>query len=290
MVALLVALMAFSCGWLLASTRWASILKPFLARLLARAFIPVVIIYNTVFYQPGSLGLMLFSFISAALLFWFFWYFSRDRLRALCFSYVNLAWLGFPFAIALFGPEISAAMVALYIGGSIFGNLWAVTAVRSVAQPIMEIVRNVLQSPPVIALAVAGVARVFGLQHLQDHDLLRGIYLFCKWGMSFAGMCVLGIWLRHTQVAWEDMIRSSRVAVIKLLCGGVLCSVAYYAVPILQPFLGVMFLLFCLPPAANIVALETHYQGTGRSASYIASGTMVSCVVVLLYGIFLHLL
>ena len=39
--------------------------------------------------------------------------------------------------------------------------------------------------------------------------------------------------------------------------------------------------MFCLPPAANIVALETHYQGTGRSAAYIASGTIVSCVCVL---------
>ena len=38
--------------------------------------------------------------------------------------------------------------------------------------------------------------------------------------------------------------------------------------------------MFCLPPAANIVALETHYQGTGRSAAYIASGTIVSCVLL----------
>jgi hypothetical protein len=50
-----------------------------------------------------------------------------------------------------------------------------------------------------------------------------------------------------------------------------------------------MFLLFCLPPAANIVALETHYQGTGTSAKDIASGTIVSCVVVMLYGVVLHL-
>ena len=49
-----------------------------------------------------------------------------------------------------------------------------------------------------------------------------------------------------------------------------------------------MFLLFCLPPAANIVALETHYQGTGMSAKYIASGTIISCVVVSIYGLLLH--
>ncbi|MBJ7435635.1 MAG: hypothetical protein JHC54_07755, partial [Acinetobacter sp.] len=45
---------------------------------------------------------------------------------------------------------------------------------------------------------------------------------------------------------------------------------------------------FCLPPAANIVALETHYQGTGMSAKYIASGTIISCVVVSIYGLLLH--
>ncbi len=289
-MALLVALMAFICGWLLALTHWATWLKPFLASLLARCLIPLVIIYNMVFYQPGSLGLMLFSFGSALVLYALFFYFSRDRLSALCFSYANLAWLGFPFAIALFGQEISAAMVALYIGGSIFGNIWAVTAVCSVPQPGAEITLKVMRSPPVIALLIAGLARLFGLQDVQNTQVLEWIYLTAKWGMSFAGMCVLGMWLRHTKVAWKDVWRSTQIAIIKLVCGMVLCSVAYYMVATLQPFIGVMFLLFCLPPAANIVALETHYQGTGRSAAYIASGTIVSCLIVLLYGVLLHLL
>lgn len=183
---MLVALVAFCCGWLLAAQDWSNKLKPILASLLARCLIPVVIIYNMVFYQPGSLGLMLFSFGSALMLYALFFYFSHDRLRALCFSYVNLAWLGFPFAIALFGPEISAAMVALYIGGSIFGNIWAVTAVRSTPQPWTAIAVKVLRSPPIIALAVAGLARLSGLQHVQDPHLLQWVYLFCKWGMSFA--------------------------------------------------------------------------------------------------------
>ena len=67
---------------------------------------------------------------------------------------------------------------------------------------------------------------------------------------------------------------------------------AYFFLPIshIESYIGVMFLLFCLPPAANIVALETHYQGTGISAKYIASGTIVSCVVCVMYGVVIHFL
>lgn len=65
-------------------------------------------------------------------------------------------------------------------------------------------------------------------------------------------------------------------------------SYRYLAIPHIEQYIGVMFLLFCLPPAANIVALETHYQGTGTSAKYIASGTIISCAVVSIYGLLLH--
>ena len=99
------------------------------------------------------------------------------------------------------------------------------------------------------------------------------------------------MWLQQTKVYKKDLLRSSRVAALKLSCGVVLCGLTYWLIPIanIEQYIGVMFLLFCLPPAANIVALETHYQGTGTSAKDIASGTIVSCVVVMLYGGVLHL-
>ena len=89
---------------------------------------------------------------------------------------------------------------------------------------------------------------------------------------------------------WQDILRSSRIFALKLLCGAAVCSLAYAFAPIpqVERYIGVMFLLFCLPPAANIVALETHYQGTGTSAQYIASGTIASCALVGLYGLALH--
>ncbi|WP_130804211.1 AEC family transporter [Acinetobacter ihumii] len=289
-MSLILPLLAFIIGWLLAQTRFAERLKPLFATLLARLFIPIVIIYNMVFYQAGSLSLMLFSFISAILLYALFMQCFKDRLGALCFSYLNMAWLGFPFAIALFGPEISPAMVALYIGGSIFGNIWAVTAVSSEPQPKSIILKKVMQSPPFVALVLAGLLRLIGLQNIQNMFWLDHLYSASKIGMTFAGMCVLGMWLRRTKVNWGDLKRSSWILGLKMMCGALLCTIAYFYLPIphIQQYIGVMFLLFCLPPAANIVALETHYQGTGVSAKYIASGTIVSCVVIAVYGMLLH--
>ena len=201
-----------------------------------------------------------------------------------------MAWLGFPFAIALFGPEISAPMVALYVGGSIFGNIWAVTSVSSDKQASSDIAKKVMQSPPIMALILALICRILGVQHLELHQWIYLIYSLAKIGMSFTGMCILGMWLQQTKVYKKDLLRSSRVAVLKLSCGVLLCGLTYWLIPIanIEHYIGVMFLLFCLPPAANIVALETHYQGTGTSAKDIASGTIVSCVVVMLYGVVLH--
>ena len=143
-----------------------------------------------------------------------------------------------------------------------------------------------------IALIIAGLLRCFDVQQFQANDWINWIYTLAKWSMSFTGMCVLGMWLRKTKVHIEDLLSSTKLAILKLVCGVVLCSLAYFFLPVPQihQYIGVMFLLFCLPPAANIVALETHYQGTGVSAKYIASGTIVSCVVCVLYGVLIHFL
>ncbi|WOE41176.1 AEC family transporter [Acinetobacter chinensis] len=291
-MALLFPLVAFICGLLLASAAVATQLKPLLSMLLARLLIPVVIIYNMVFYKTGSVMLILFAFFSCFILFIVYLKLSRDRLASLCFSYTNMAWLGFPVAIAIFGTEHSMAMIPLYIGVSIFGNSWAVTSVSSEPQAKLYLLKKMLQSPPVIALMIAGVLRCFDVQDFQNTLLVEWIYTLAKWSMSFAGMCVLGMWLRKTKVHWADIQTSAKLAVLKMFCGLILCGLAYFFLPLPQinTYIGVMFLLFCLPPAANIVALETHYQGTGISAKYIASGTMVSVVVCVIYGVVVHLL
>ena len=291
-MALLFPVLSFICGLILANSKFSARLKPLLSLLLARIFIPIVIIYNMVFYKSGSITLVLFSFFSCFILFFVYLQLSKDRLASLCFSYTNMAWLGFPIAIAIFGTEHSMVMIPLYIGVSIFGNSWAVTSVSSEPQSIAMILKKMLQSPPVIALFLAGFIRLLDVQSFQNNLIVEWVYTLAKWSMSFAGMCVLGMWLRCTKVHWDDIQTSAKLAVLKMLCGLVLCGLAYFflAIPNIQTYIGVMFLLFCLPPAANIVALETHYQGTGISAKYIASGTIVSVVICVIYGVVVHLL
>lgn len=290
-VSALLPLLGFFSGLILANSSFSPQLRAVFSAFLSRLFIPIVIIYNMVFYQAGSLSLMLFSFFSAILLFFIYFLLSKDRLQALCFSYTNMAWLGFPIAIALFGEEISSAMIAIYVGGSIFGNVWAVASVSTTPLALGDMFKKVLKSPPVVALLLAALFRVLQLQTLEDHQWIEAIYQFSKWGMVFTGMSVLGMWLRKTKVHWVDLIYSFKIALLKVFCGLVFCSFAYYflAIANIHEYIGVMFLLFCLPPAANIVALETHYQGTGVSAKYIASGTIVSCVICVLYGAVVHL-
>ena len=291
-MALLFPVLSFICGLILANYNASNFLKSWLSLLLARVFIPIVIIYNMVFYKSGSIELILFSFFSCFILFFLYLKLSKDRLASLCFSYTNMAWLGFPIAIAIFGAEHSMAMIPLYIGVSIFGNSWAVTSVSSAPQSKASLFKKMLSSPPIIALIIAGILRCFDVQQFQNELVVEWIYTLAKWCMSFAGMCVLGMWLRKTKVYLEDVLISAKLAVLKMLCGLVLCTLAYFFLPIshIESYIGVMFLLFCLPPAANIVALETHYQGTGISAKYIASGTIVSCVICVMYGVLVHLL
>ena len=265
-------------------------IKTTLSSLLAKFFIPAVIVYNLVFYQAGSLSLILYSFLSCIFLYYIYKIITKNQLNALCLSYTNMAWLGFPFAMALFGPSVSAAMVALYIGGSIFGNSWAVAALSTEQESWWNIVKKVFKSPPVIAIILALICRLMGLQNLSEHQWIDWIYSFAKIGMIFSGMCVLGIWLRRTRVHFSDVLKSIQMAVFKVSCGAIICSLVYFFVPIphLDQYIGAMFLIFCLPPAANIVALETYYQGTGESAKTIAAGTMVSCVIVCIFAVILH--
>ena len=68
-MALLLPVLAFITGLLLAQTSISETVKPILSAWLARLLIPIVIIYNMVFYQSGSLSLMLLVFGSAFIIF-----------------------------------------------------------------------------------------------------------------------------------------------------------------------------------------------------------------------------
>lgn len=287
-MALILPLISFLIGFF-----GAEALKPcrsFLASLLARLLIPAVIVYNMVFYQQGSLWLIGFSFTASLIFYSLFYCFSKDKLRALCFSYLNGAWLGFPFALAVFGPKASATIVALYIGGSLFGNICAVMAVSTAKQDVRFIIKNVLLSPPVIALSLAAVLSMWDFSAFEHHPAVQWGYALNKVLVTFSGMCVLGMWLSKVRIGWQDLRRSLMLICSRMLLAAGLCVGAYVLLPIphVQLTYAVIFMFFCLPPAANIVALETHYQGTGHSAKYIASGTIASAMIISIYGLLLH--
>ncbi|MDM1261481.1 MULTISPECIES: permease [Acinetobacter] len=287
-MALLLPLISFLIGYF--GVAYLKPLRPVLAMLLARLFIPLLIIYNMVFYQDGSLWLIGFSLISSILFFAVFYVLQKDKLIALCFSYLNGAWLGFPFALALFGPAASSIIVALYIGGSLFGNVCAVMAVSQTRQELKFIVKNVLLSPPVIALSLAGILSFWDVSQFEHQTWVQVIYQSNKVLVTFAGMCVLGMWLSKVRIGWADLKRSLGLLVARIPLALLLCAVAYWCLPIPQQTLiyAVMLMFFLLPPAANIVALETHYQGTGDSAKYIASGTIASAILIGVYGVVVH--
>ncbi|WP_347454693.1 permease [Acinetobacter thermotolerans] len=264
--------------------------RPFMAALLARLLIPLIVIYNMVFYKQGSLWLIGFSIFSSIFLFGLFYLFSKDKLRALCFSYLNGVWLGFPFALAVFGPEALNIIVALYIGGSLFGNVSAVVAVSPDKQDPKFIIKNMLKSPPVIALTVAAILSFWDFTAYESHPMIQWGYAANKFLVTFAGMCILGMWLSKVRIQLSDLKRSLILISGRFVIALGLAAGAYFLLPIPHQVLtyAVMMMYFLLPPAANIVALETHYQGTGYSAKYIASGTLASAILIGVYGTVVH--
>lgn len=263
-----------------------------MAALLARLLIPLIVIYNMVFYKPGSLWLIGFSIFSSLFLFGLFFLFSKDKLRALCFSYLNGVWLGLPFALAVFGPAAMPTIIALYIGGSLFGNVSAVVAVSTEKQTPQFIIKNMLKSPPVIALTVAAVLSSWNFSAYESHPVIQWGYAVNKFLVTFAGMCILGMWLRHVRIQLSDLTRSLILISGRFILSLGLAAGAYFLLPIPHQILtyAVLMMYFLLPPAANIVALETHYQGTGYSAKYIASGTIASAILIGVYGVVVHAL
>lgn len=80
-------------GYLLFGLLFSSKLDNFkflLAKILAKIFIPVVIVYNVIYYKQEYLALMVFSFLSSLLLYFIYKITKKNALKALCFSYSNI--------------------------------------------------------------------------------------------------------------------------------------------------------------------------------------------------------
>ena len=266
------------CGLIAGKLTWDA--KPVLSLLLTKFIIPVVIIYNiaTNFSNMGVVLITTIVVMSIMLLTGKF--FRINPVNTLCFSYLNIGWLGLPIAASLFGNQAAAIFISAYIGSSIVGNslgAWLLTGIRFN-------IRKLIQMPPVIALIIVCILLPLGKQ-IRELDL---IYSLAKFLMSFLGMAILGMWLTKSKITLTD-IRNTIQTFLKK-------AAAYFC--ILSALLGLACLcqqnlilensaalyLFCLlPPAANIIVLETHYLGTGYSIKPISCGTCISIIAIGIY-------
>lgn len=268
------------CGLIAGKLTWDA--KPVLSLLLTKFIIPVVIIYNiaTNFSNMGVVLITTIVVMSIMLLTGKF--FRINPVNTLCFSYLNIGWLGLPIAASLFGNQAAAIFISAYIGSSIVGNslgAWLLTGIRFN-------IRKLIQMPPVIALIIGCILLPLGKQ-IRELDL---IYSLAKFLMSFLGMAILGMWLTKSKITLTD-IRNTIQTFLKK-------TAAYFC--ILSALLGLACLcrqnlilensaalyLFCLlPPAANIIVLETHYLGTGYSVKPISCGTCISIIAIGIYAL-----
>ncbi|WP_148252863.1 AEC family transporter [Aidingimonas lacisalsi] len=258
-----------------------------LSSLLMKFLIPYVIAYNLITYREGMVIFAAFNFVFCILLFSISYTFSRNKLTALSFSYLNIGWLGLPLAVAIFGDMASRIIIAAYIGSSIFGNIACVAAMQEHGN-WRAMMNKTLTSPPVLAVVAGVVLRILPLDLAGSPELKMG-YDLAKHLMSIVGMCILGIWLYSSRITTASIKTSIPLAFMRLVSGAIIVCLFVLIANILRIEVvienaPVLFILPLLPPAANIVVLETYYRGTGHSASMIASGTLVSLALLLLYA------
>ena len=157
-------------------------------------------------------------------------------------------------------------------------------ASRSHNGPLRTVLHGLRTSPPVIAVVVGLLCLPAG-PFLSLHG--AGFYRVLTWVFSFIGLIVLGMWLGAAKLHRADLTRAAgwatlRVVLVSIYSVGVLAlarwahDTAGIHFDQLLAHPQVLFILGVLPPAANIVILETHYRHEGTAAPIIASGAVVS--------------
>lgn len=294
---------------LLLPERWSTRLKEGASTLLTRWIIPAVIIYTVATSRPelffvaaSTMVLMLLGVLCAGRI-------TGDPVQKLAFVYLNAGLFGIPVVAGFWGEEAVRVYIGAYIGNSIMGNILGTSLLRgdargdsgenssprtATAASHLATVRRVLQglrtSPPVIAVVV-------GLLCLPAGPILSqygaGFYRVLTWVFSFIGMIVLGMWLGAAKLHRADLTRAAgwallRAGLVSVYSVGVLALArwahdtagVHFDQLLAHP--QVLFILAVLPPAANIVILETHYRHEGTAAPVIAAGAVVSVGMIAL--------
>lgn len=284
-------------------------LKEWASALLTRWIIPAVIIYTVATSRPelffvavSTMVMMLLGVLGAGRI-------TRDPVQKLAFVYLNAGLFGIPVVAGVWGEEAVRVYIGAYIGNSIMGNILGTSLLRgdargdcgenssprtATAASRLATVRRVLQglrtSPPVIAV-VLGLLCLPAGSFLSVHG--AGFYRVLTWVFSFIGLIVLGMWLGSARLHPTDLARAAgwallRAALVSAYSLGVLVF-AHWAHDTagmhfdqLLAHPQVLFILGVLPPAANIVILETHYRHEGTAAPVIAAGAVISVGMIAL--------
>ncbi len=283
--------------------RWGNRLKESASALLTRWIIPTVIVYIVATSRPELFFMAASTMVLMAFLVRCAAFFTNDPVQRLAFVYLNAGIFGIPVVASFWGEEAVRLYVGAYIGNSVMGNILGTSLMRretnidgltnSRVEPTHKaavVLRSLLTNRPVIAVVIGLICLPAG-PFLNAHA--AGIYRLITWVFSFVGLVVLGMWLSTARLHRADLTRAARWATLRVVL------VSVYSVGILtaahwmhthtgvhldqlQAHPQVLFILGVLPPAANIVILETHYRHEGTAAPIIASGAVVSLGMIAL--------
>ena len=230
---------------------------------------------------------------------------TGDPVQKLAFVYLNAGLFGIPVVASFWGEEAVRLYVGAYIGNSVMGNILGTSLMRreanadgltnSQSKPARKaavgaVLRSLLTNRPIIAVAIGLICLPAG-PFLNTHA--AGIYRLITWVFSFVGLMVLGMWLGAAKLHRADLTRAAgwallRAGLVSVYSVGVLALArwahdtagVHFDQLLAHP--QVLFVLGVLPPAANIVILETHYRHEGTAAPVIAAGAVVSVGMIAL--------
>ena len=254
------------------------------AYLLTRIIIPLIIIYNIATCRADLFVSIFAMVMMMTIMMYVSRLFSADAIEQLCFFYLNIGWLSLPIVTTVWGDSAATAVLSLYIGNSLFGNsIGAGMLINNGAAKID--VKRTLKSPPVAAL-------LFGILCIPFSDSIKlylpPLYRIVKLIMSILGMGVLGMWLAKITLNIQDLKRALKFAALRALTVGCLMTLfiliaGQLHLELVTSNAPALYMICILPPAANIIVLETHYCHTGKSAGLTAWGTLLSLALIPLY-------
>lgn len=289
---------------------WGNRLKESASALLTRWIIPTVIVYIVATSRPELFFMAASTMVLMALLVCCAAFFTNDPVQRLALVYLNAGIFGIPVVASFWGEEAVRLYVGAYIGNSVMGNILGTSLMRREANTdglttsrskptrkavthkaaVGAVLRSLLTNRPIIAVAIGLICLPAG-PFLNTHA--AGIYRLITWVFSFVGLMVLGMWLSTARLHRTDLTQALRWAVLRVVLVSVYSVGILTAAHWMHTHTGVhleqllahpqvLFILGVLPPAANIVILETHYRHEGKAAPIIASGAVVSLGMIAL--------